>query len=127
LPGSQGLFSPRWSPDGRYVVAMPPDSQKIVLYDFKTQKWSDLTNLSAAYPSWSHDGKFVFFDCPLGSNPGIYRVQISNRELVRIADVTGLRRAGLLGIWSGLTPDDSPLTLRDIGAQDVYALDLEAP
>ena len=127
LPGSQGLFSPRWSPDGRYVVAMPPNSEKIVLYDFKTQKWSDLTNLSAAYPSWSHDGKFVFFDNPLGSSPGIYRMQISNRELVRIANVTGLRRTGLLGVWSGLTPDDSPLTLRDIGTQDVYALDLEAP
>jgi hypothetical protein len=34
---------------------------------------------------------------------------------------------GLLGPWSGLSPDDSPLLLRDISSQDVYALDWDAP
>ena len=29
LPGSRGLFSPRWSPDGRYIVAMPADSLQL--------------------------------------------------------------------------------------------------
>jgi len=29
--------------------------------------------------------------------------------------------------WSGVTPDGAPLLLRDIGSQEVYALDLEAP
>ena len=29
--------------------------------------------------------------------------------------------------WSGLTPDGSPLVLRDISSQEVYALDFEAP
>ena len=40
LPGSRGLFAPRWSPDGRYIVAMPADSLSLVLFDFQTQKWS---------------------------------------------------------------------------------------
>jgi hypothetical protein len=30
-----------------------------------------------------------------------------------------------LGAWSGVGPDDSPLVLRDIGAQEIYALDVE--
>jgi Tol biopolymer transport system component len=38
LPGSKGFFSPRWSPDGQYVVAMPFDSQKLLLFDFQTRK-----------------------------------------------------------------------------------------
>ena len=29
--------------------------------------------------------------------------------------------------WSGLTPDGAPLLLRDIGTQEVYALDFEEP
>ena len=29
--------------------------------------------------------------------------------------------------WSGLTPDGSPLLMRDIGTEEVYALDLDAP
>jgi serine/threonine protein kinase/Tol biopolymer transport system component len=37
LPGSQGTFSPRWSPDGRFLAALSSDSQKLVLFDFRTQ------------------------------------------------------------------------------------------
>jgi serine/threonine protein kinase len=29
--------------------------------------------------------------------------------------------------WSGVTPDGSPLLLRDVRSQEVYALDFEAP
>ena len=36
LPGSEGLFSPRCSPDGRYVAAMSADSKKLMLNDFTT-------------------------------------------------------------------------------------------
>ena len=36
-------------------------------------------------------------------------------------------RAGNLGTWIGLAPDDSPLMLRDTGTAEVYALDWEAP
>jgi Tol biopolymer transport system component len=31
LPGSDGLYSPRWSPNGRYLVAMTVDSRKLML------------------------------------------------------------------------------------------------
>ena len=42
--------------------------------------------------------------------------------------VVSLRRAnGIFGPWAGLTLEDSPLTLRDAGAQDIYALDWYAP
>ncbi len=35
LPGSQGIFSPRWSPDGRFLVAVAGDSRRLVRFDFK--------------------------------------------------------------------------------------------
>ena len=44
VPGSQGFFSPRWSPDGRYIAALPNGSKGLVLYDFKTEKWSPLAS-----------------------------------------------------------------------------------
>ena len=31
----------------------------------------------------------------------------------------------MVASWSGLTPDDSPLILRNLGAMEVYALELE--
>src|SRR5262249_17538791 len=51
VPGSEGLFSPRWSPDGRYIAAMPlpadesTDPSKVVLFDFTTQEWVDLAKI----------------------------------------------------------------------------------
>ena len=61
LPGSRGLFAPCWSPDGRYIVAMPWDSLSLVLFDFQTQKWSQLANVRAAFMNWSRDGQYVYF------------------------------------------------------------------
>jgi hypothetical protein len=39
LPDSRGFFGARWSPDGRYIVAMPSDSPSLALFDFQTQNW----------------------------------------------------------------------------------------
>jgi hypothetical protein len=46
----------------------------------------------------------------------------------RLLSLRGLRRAqGIFGPWVGLTLDESPLTLRDAGAQDIYAFDWQGP
>jgi Tol biopolymer transport system component len=42
LPGSEGLFSPRWSPSGRYIAVLNADSTKLMLYDFQTNSWRQL-------------------------------------------------------------------------------------
>jgi hypothetical protein len=42
VPGSKGLFSPRWSPDGRHIVAFTSDSLSLRMYDIAAQAWSDL-------------------------------------------------------------------------------------
>jgi hypothetical protein len=39
----------------------------------------------------------------------------------------GRQASGVDASWTGLAPDDSPLALRDIGTQEIYALDWEAP
>jgi len=45
-----------------------------------------------------------------------------------VADLKNVRRVVLpFGQWMGLTPDGSPLLMRDTGTQEVYALDFEEP
>ena len=51
------------------------------------------------------------------------RVRISNRKVEKVADLKGLPITGYWGFSLALTPDDSPLLLRNIGTQDVYSLD----
>jgi Tol biopolymer transport system component len=126
LPGSQGYYSPRWSPDGRYVAAMPTGNRSIVLFDVQTRKWSELTPTSAGFPSWSADGKYIYFLHTI-VNPAVLRVRISDRKVESVADLNGLTTTGYWGISMTLAPDDSPLLLRNRGTQDVYALDWEAP
>ena len=126
LPGSRGLYSPRWSPDGRYIVAMPSDSLSLALFDFQTQKWSQLANVRAAFPNWSRDGKYVYFLRWL-DDPAVLRIRITDREVEQVSDLANLPTTGNVGPWLGLGPDDSPLLLRDIGTQDIYSLDWEEP
>jgi Tol biopolymer transport system component len=126
LPSSHGIYSPRWSPDGRYIVAMPVSSMSLVLFDFQTGKWSELMKGKPAFPNWSADGRYVYF-LRSPDNPAVLRIRISDRKVEQVADMKNLPMTGYYGIWLGLAPDGSPLLLRDTGTQDVYALDWEAP
>jgi serine/threonine protein kinase/Tol biopolymer transport system component len=126
LPGSQGLRAPRWSPDGRYILALPMNSLSLALFDFQTGKWSELLKGSAAFPSFSVDGGHVYF-LRWPDNPAVLRVRISDRKVERVADLKDFPITGAYGCWLGLTPDDSPLLLRDTGTQDIYALDVDFP
>jgi serine/threonine protein kinase/Tol biopolymer transport system component len=128
LPGSDGLYSPRWSPDGRYLAAIPLDSLKLMLFDFTTQKWTELASLFVAYPTWSRDGRYLYFDGILDNQENYYRVQVSNGKLEPIFSLKGFQAAdSAFGNWSGLAPDESPLVVRDASIQEIYALDWEHP
>jgi hypothetical protein len=80
------------------------------------------------YQNWSRDGKYLYFDSTVGGEAAFYRLRISDRKLERVGSLKDLgRRAGTIGPWTGLAPDDSPLALRDVGSQEIYGLDWEAP
>ena len=124
LPEATLLFSPRWSPDGRYIAAITGDSQKLMLFDRTTQQWQELVNLPIGYPSWSRDGQFIYFDTTLTRDANFFRIRISDHKLERLVSLSDMHRLwGDLGSWTGLAPDDSPLLLRDISSQEIYAIE----
>ncbi|PYU55099.1 MAG: hypothetical protein DMG55_29195 [Acidobacteria bacterium] len=126
LLGSRGFFSPRWSPDGRYLVALPFASHSLILFDFATQKWEEITKISLGFPNWSKNGDYVYF--LHGQNqPSVMRIRIRDRRLEQVADLKNFRQTGYWSFWLGMAPDDSPLLLRDIGTKEIYALDWQAP
>jgi Tol biopolymer transport system component len=127
VPGSEGLFSPHWSPDGRHIAALHADSPGSMLFDFKTQKWTQLESIDAGFPNWSRDSNYLYFFSS-GSDAAIYRVRINDHKLEKVVSLKGIRLTiGEVGTWCGLGPDDSPLILRDVGSQEIYALDLHLP
>ena len=128
LPGAENLFSPRWSPDGKFIAGITTDSEKLMVFEMATGKWTEVARMPIGYPSWSHDSKYLYFDTSPTRGPGFYRARISDHQLEEIADLTGLRRYwGEFGEWSGLAPDETPLLTRNASSEEVYALDWNHP
>ena len=126
VAGSEGLWSPRWSPDGRHILSVSasrPD--RPMLFDVETQKWTELV-VVVGWPEWSHYGDHIYF-AGGGQPRGVSRVRISDGKLEQVVSLKDFRQAPGWGEWAGLAPDDSPLLVRDAGTQDIYALDWEAP
>jgi eukaryotic-like serine/threonine-protein kinase len=129
VPGSEGLWSPRWSPDGRHISAFTRARDLLMLFDFNTQKWSELAKIGVNWPEWSREGDYIYFlGAPTGGQPGgIFRVRISDRKLEQVVNLGDFRQAPGWGNWVAPAPDDSPVLLRDAGTQDIYGLDWETP
>ena len=125
LPASDGLYSPRWSPDGRYISAFSTDSQTLLLFDPETRKWTELAKGSLGWLSWSHDGQYVYV-LDYRQKSAVIRVRVSDGKLEQIADVRDFPAAGRYGGALALTPDDEPLLLHDTGTQDVYSVDWQS-
>lgn len=121
VPGSQGLFSPRWSPDGRFLAAFSSDSRTVKLFDFATQTWTDIAQGTFGWLNWSKDGQYLYLLDFTGKG-AVVRVKVADHKLERVADLTNFITTGQFSGSLTLAPDDSPLLLRDRGTQDVYAL-----
>ncbi len=128
VPGSEDLWDSRWSPDGRYILAKPRAGDRLMLFDFKSQKWTEVAKINVSWPGWSRKGDYIYLNgTPSSGQAGIFRVRISDRKLEQVVSLTDFHQAPAPGNWMGLAPDDSPLLFRDAGTQDIYALDWDAP
>jgi Tol biopolymer transport system component len=131
VPGSESLYSPRWSPNGQYLAALNTDSSKLLLFDFKTQQWSDWITEPGAigYPNWSQDGSYLYYDSAFTDHPAFRRVKVGQTHSELLVDMKGLSRYITLPAyaWSGVAPDGSALFVRDLSTDEIYALDLELP
>ena len=131
IPGSEGLWSPRVSPDGRYIVGIQADNQRLMLFDWKTHQSVELakSNGIVSWPEWSRDSQYIYLTVE-GSDgvDELSRVRIADRKLEGIENLAGVRQSrGIFLSWFGLSPDDSPLFLRDAGTEEIYALDVDFP
>ena len=127
LPGSEGLAYPHWSPDRRHIAAVSSDMKHLKLFDFETQLWRNVADMTANYPSWTPDSQYLYFDTMFGADAAIVRLDVKAGSLQNVVSLKGVRRAGNFGVWSGLAPDGSSLILHYVGKQEIYALEVALP
>lgn len=125
LPGSDGLFSPRWSADGKYIAALSIDQKKLMLFDVATKTWRLLTEQNIADPIWSQDDSAIFFHDFAQADQPIYKVAVKTGKVERVADLHDLRSANVIDYrFAGLAPGDVPLVSARMSAANIYAADL---
>ena len=129
VTGSKGKFGPRWSPDGRYLVAESGDEKRILLYSFVANRWSEFptpaNTTEMGWPTWSHDSRYVY---AMNNAHKIYRYRVTDSRVEEVADASELAVLSPVfrwGFWFQLTPDDRILVLVDRGTDELYSLDLD--
>jgi len=132
LTNSQGVFGPRWSPDGRYIAAISYDGSRLMLFDVQAQRWrnSSVDVGVVGYMAWSSDSANLYFDDLFVKDPGYFRLRIKDSRLERILNLKEVRTFPSQfgpGTWTGLGPGEVPLLVRDISTQEIYELDLQLP
>jgi len=129
LPGSEGVWSPRWSPNGRFIAGLSAGpTGRVKIFDFETQRWSVVQGTGGTggcgWPTWSSDSQFIYF-MNSSDDPGVFRVRVSGGNAERVVDLKGFRYTGAFSDWMGLDPTDTPMLIRDVGTADIYSLTLE--
>ncbi len=128
IPGSDRMCTPHWSPDGKLLAGLSSGQpENLLLYDFATQKQTQLYHgLGIAYPMWSRDGEFLFFrTAPVDSN-SCWRLRLRDRKLERMIDLTE-HRLGIGYGWFTVQPGGQILTTRNLGTEEIFSLDWDAP
>jgi len=131
VPGSQGLEGGQWVGEDT-LVATPRNQTKLMIFDVRTQKWSDLVmgKVPGSVGNYAHspDYKYVYYTTER-AEPQALRIRLADRKVETIASLKDLRRA--LGpdgnAQISVAPDGSAIFTRDIGTQEIYALTLKWP
>jgi DNA-binding winged helix-turn-helix (wHTH) protein/Tol biopolymer transport system component len=120
VPGSRGLWTSRWSPDGRYLAALTIQGQQLMLFDWHDRTWR-ATNLDHVdNPTWSRDGRYIYFAPEAAVDRPVSRLRVADGAVEGLVSLKGPVEQ-----WSGITPDNSVVVLS--ADWDVYALELGRP
>ncbi|MBN1610031.1 MAG: PD40 domain-containing protein [Polyangiaceae bacterium] len=120
------VYTPRFSPDGRtvaYGVWTRDGYRDLRVVDVRTGSVSQLTRDRALdlQPSWSPDGRFLFFSSDRTGVPNVYAFDFSTLELYQVTNV-------LTGAYMPeVAPDGRTLLYVGYTSEgfDVYSLELD--
>ena len=118
----------RWSPDDNYLLSY--DSKSIFIIDVNTGESQDLVSADdysdLNMPTWSVDGKRIYFSSKASGDIQLYELNIKNRQVTQFSD-TGIValfdvaahgqfviKAHRAGLWR-LSPESEQLVVPGIG------------
>jgi Tol biopolymer transport system component len=122
LAGSEGMWSPHCSHDGRFLIGLSAPGWKPILYDFRSKRQTELSKLRASYPALSSDDQYAYF-AGSGEKRGWWRVRIRDHKLEPVRSPNNFPVGD--GRWFMVTPRGLMVSSRDVSSTQIYTLDLE--
>ena len=125
VPGSEGLFSPRWSPDGRWIAALTLGEQKLMLFDTRDGKWRAIPGVRASDPVWNPDSSALLVHDAFANPQNIRRIGIpegSGTTVATFADTMDGNKADY--VFVGATPQNAPLVRVRTATGNLFTLSL---
>ena len=101
MPGSDGYYAPRWSPDGQYLAATQNPPKSLAVYSVKTRRWARLRVFEHdwGFFVWSPDSESLYVmrgpaEVGISEPTGIYRLSVPAGKWELYAKFTGLNPVG---------------------------------
>jgi Tol biopolymer transport system component len=126
VPGSEGWFSPRLSPDASKFLALSIDQHKLAVFDFGTSKWRVLlesTQQNINIPFWSADGKWAYATLD-GEGISILRMGLHDGITEEVLSLSATIKSP--NCWGReFAPDGALMISCDRPNSNIYALQYE--
>jgi Tol biopolymer transport system component len=125
LPGSEGLSTARWSPDGRFIAALRPEKHEVYVLSLRNGKWRKLADDANGNDlAWAPDSRRVYASKPSGDRPEVIQIPLEGSKVEPAVDLTDFSKlSGRVDTWFAVTPDDSILFLRIVSGHEIWAVD----
>jgi Tol biopolymer transport system component/DNA-binding winged helix-turn-helix (wHTH) protein len=106
-----GMWSPRMSPDGKYLAAISYDNQGLYIRDNSNDTWRKCAAMHfMEEPTWPPDSSWIqFIARQQGFDRVLFRVSPSCEQPRYVADLSSFEFIG--DSWVGIAPDRSPMGL----------------
>lgn len=134
LPSSLNQYGPWWArPD--VIVSENFDDGHFYTFDLRTRKWAPIGE-SAFYVNWtpSPNGKYLYVLATSTAGPKVQRIRTEDFQFEGVAKAADVRMVNddtlgqaSLDYWIGVAADGSPTLTRDVGSDEIYALDVKWP
>jgi Tol biopolymer transport system component len=123
IPAPPGMWTPRMSPDGKYLAAVSFDNHSLWMRENSRGSWTRCATMKLLEePVWSPDATFVQFPGSTGKTQRmLYRISPQCDEPPKA--IVDLAEHSCVGdVWLGVAPDGSPIALLGL-PEEIYALD----
>ena len=127
LPDSDGLFTARWSPNGRFIAALHLERHQLMLFDVGAGKWRKLADeIDGTDLSWSGDSNYLYTNIA-GNDARIVRIRIADGHQEKVLDFPSQDSFNIADsgdLQFSVARDDSLILHRVTHSQEIFAYDV---